>query len=229
VRLQVQIYYFIFDKIHDEKQKKIIKIIAFGNSLTVGLQIGFNGINPFKITPYTEFLEKIVSSYLISKEVNLKVKIINIGVSGEHTDDMLLRIDRDVINQKPHYVIIIGGTNDIGWYKKPNYIFQNLKKMYEKTKINNIEPVACTIPSILGFDEFISPRIELNEQIRNEANRMRLWLVDLFSSTAEPNTNRLLDKYSSDGLHLNTVGYKKLAETLFDEWLKRILDLYNNS
>ncbi|MCW3975832.1 MAG: hypothetical protein NWE86_06290, partial [Candidatus Bathyarchaeota archaeon] len=80
--MQVQIYYFIFDKIHDEKQKKIIKIIAFGNSLTVGLQIGFNGINPFKITPYTEFLEKIVSSYLISKEVNLKVKIINIGVSG---------------------------------------------------------------------------------------------------------------------------------------------------
>jgi len=41
---------------------------------------------------------------------------------------MFLRIDRDVINQKPHYVIIIGGTNDIGWYKKPNYIFQNLKK-----------------------------------------------------------------------------------------------------
>ena len=132
------------------------------------------------------------------------------GVSGEHTNDMLLRIDRDVINQKPHYEIIIGSTNDIGWHRKPNHIFQNLKKMYEKTKINNIEPVACTIPSGLGFDEFICPRIELNEQIRNEANRMKIWFADLFCSTAEPNTNRLLEKYSSDGLHPNSAGYKKL-------------------
>jgi hypothetical protein len=100
--------------------------------------------------------------------------------------------------------------------------------MYEKTRINKIEPVACTIPSILGFDEFIPPRIELNEQISNEAKRMRIGFADLFSSTVEPRTNRLLEKYSSDGLHLNTEGYRKIGETLFDDWLKAILDLYVN-
>lgn len=211
-----------------KSKNDIIKIIAFGNSLTVGLQIGFNGINLFRTTPYTEFLEIIVRNYLISKKVNLKVEFINMGVSGELTDDMLLRIDRDVIKQKPHYVVIIGGTNDVGWHKKLNDIFQNLKKMYEKTRINKIEPVACTIPSILGFDEFIPPRIELNEQISNEAKRMRIGFADLFSSTVEPRTNRLLEKYSSDGLHLNTEGYRKIGETLFDDWLKAILDLYVN-
>jgi len=152
--------------------------------------------------------------------------MLNRGVSGDLTFDMLDRFERDVAIQKPNYVIVIGGANDIGWNLKVDHIFLNLKSIFDLAESNNIEPVACAVPSILGLDYLIPPRISLNGLIREEAKRRKIAFVDLFTATADEGTMRLSKRYSGDGLHLNADGYWRFAETIFNEWLRKALNQY---
>ncbi len=208
-------------------ENKSIRIVAIGNSLTAGLTMDSDTPYSFKFAPYTEYLKKISIDFLKFKKAKIRIYIMNKGMCGDCTSDMLIRFDRDVVKKEPDYVIILGGTNDLGWGENPINVFDNLKKLYQRAESNNINPVACTIPSILGLDYLIPPRLELNELIKGEAEKRKMAFLDLFGATVDIKTNRLCDKYSSDGLHLSPEGYKKFGEIIFDEWLKNLLDQFN--
>jgi len=181
-----------------------MKIIAFGDSLTVGY------LSPFEATPYAKFLQPLLGS---------ETEIYVAGVSGELTEDMLRRFERQVIKNRPNYVIILGGTNDLGWGVSIDRIMANLTRMYQTAQKADIVPIACAIPSILGADEFIPPRLELNRRIQEAAKEMKIPFADLFTPTAD-SFGRLRQQYSQDGLHLNREGYRKIAQTLFDSVFK---------
>lgn len=209
-------------------KNKSMRIIALGNSLTAGLTIDYSD-SPysFKLAPYTEYLKNLAIDFLKSRKAEVRIDIMNKGVCGDCTSDMLMRFDRDVVKKEPDYVIVLGGTNDLGGGENPINVFDNLKKLYQRAESNNINPIACTIPSILGLDYLIPPRLELNELIKDEAVKRKIAFLDLFEATVDIKTNRLSDKYSSDGLHLSPEGYKKFGEIIFDEWLKNLLDQFN--
>jgi lysophospholipase L1-like esterase len=198
----------------------MITFIAIGNSLTVGFI-------PLRLAnqPYSRFLKEITDDFLKQLEMisPFKIRILNKGVNGDLTSNMLLRFKRDVINLKPNYVIILGGTNDIGWNFPVDEIFDNLKKMFEITMDNNIKPIGCTIPSILGWDEGIPPRLKLNKMLKRFCRDKGIPCTDLFAKTCDPKTGRLRSDYSIDGLHLNASGYRKIAETIFEEAIKGLL------
>ena len=207
-----------------EADSKRIKIVALGDSLTAGLQTQFDVQDPQMWNPYSRDLEVMTRRYLKTHKSDVDVQVINSGVCGDRTIDMLSRFNRDVVGQHPDYVIIWGGTNDIGWNLESTEILRNLREMYDIAESHKIGCVACTVPSILGFDDLIPPRLLLNELIRAEAEERSLPLIDLFAATTDPQTNRLLEEYSGDGLHLNVEGYTKSGQTVFNEWLKRLLD-----
>jgi lysophospholipase L1-like esterase len=193
---------------------RILKIVTFGNSLTVGYQSP-SPDNPMgKPTPYGRFLKDLIGN---SGEIIIK------GVSGELTGEMALRLDRDVISNRPDYAVILGGANDLGWGAHPSEIVRNLVMMYERVRSANIQPVSVTIPSIRGYDPLIPPRQVLNNLIIEYSQRKQQPCVDLFTATAEPDTLRLAEKYSNDGLHLTKEGYRLLAELLYQEVFKAIL------
>jgi lysophospholipase L1-like esterase len=137
---------------------------------------------------------------------------------------MLERFSRDVVEEKADYVIILGGANDIGWGFDPAMIAHNLTTMYDTARNKGIVAVACSVPSILGFDELIPPRLHLNRMIRTEADKRSITFMDLFTATADPRNNRLAEDYSADGLHLNTKGYQQMGKYIFDKWLRALLD-----
>ena len=155
---------------------------------------------------------------------NVTVKVLNRGVNGDLTSGMLERFARDVLDEKPNYVIILGGSNDLGWGLDPATIARNLASMYDAALDRDIGPVTCSVPSILGFDALIPPRVNLNKLIRLEAERRKMPFMDLFMETSDPHNNRLLEDYSADGLHLNPRGYRRVAKHIFDKWLRKILD-----
>jgi len=148
-----------------------------------------------------------------------KVEVINKGLNGDLTESMLSRFDRDVLQLKPSHVIILGGANDLGWGTPVAEIYRNLEKMYDKAIHHGIRLIACAVPSILGYDSLIPPRVRLNRMIRSYCEGKGAKYVDLFSATADPATQRLSPNYSNDGLHLNAEGYRKVAETIFKEAL----------
>lgn len=197
-----------------------VRVVALGDSLTVGFQsYGLLG-NTQISTPYTDVLVDHVRRDFPSY---LSVEILNKGVTGELSEQMLARFDSDVIRLSPKIVIILGGSNDLGWGLAPKEVFANLHDMYELSLRNGIVPIACSVPSILGFDAGIPPRIALNKLIQEHCRKSELRCVDLFSATIDQATGRLASRYSSDGLHLNTDGYRKIGDTIYKEGLNPIL------
>jgi lysophospholipase L1-like esterase len=200
-----------------------MKIVALGDSLTVG-ETGFPFPDSDVSVSYPEYLEILAEQYRNSHRSRIEVDVVNKGVCGDLTSGMLERFSRDVAEEKTDYVIILGGTNDIGWGFDPATIAHNLTTMYDAASNKGIGTVACSVPSILGFDELIPPRLHLNNMIRTEAEKRGIGFVDLFTATADRQTNRLLQVYSADGLHLNPNGYRQMGRYMFDKWLKALLD-----
>ena len=201
------------------------RIVALGDSLTVG-ENEFEVSDSDEYASYPRYLELLAQQHLNrhKPQSDEKVNVVNKGICGELTAGMLERFPRDVVAERANCVIILGGTNDIGWNLDPTTIVRNLGAMYDAALSSGIMPVACTIPSILGFDESIPPRLRLNSTIRTQAEKRSIAFVDLFAPTADPLTNRLSEQYSADGLHLNGKGYERMAQSLFDNWLRALLD-----
>ena len=171
-------------------------------------------------TPYGAFLQERLGA-----EAVVAVS----GLCGELTGGMVARFDRDVIARTPASVVILGGTNDLGWQTAPSDILRNLVDMYGRALAEAVYPVAVTVPSIrvegdvgtgegrAWFEEHIYRRRELNGMIRQACVEKRIPCVDFFTATAEQGIGLLARPYSNDGLHLTTEGYRRLADLLYQQ------------
>jgi len=204
-------------------ERGTMKIVALGDSLTVG-ENDFDFSDSGQPASYPKYLEILAEEHLHSLQSDVKVDVLNRGINGDLTSGMLERFSRDVVDEKADYAIILGGTNDVGWGFDLAMIAHNLTAMYDTARNKGIVVVACSVPSILGLDELIPPRLHLNRMIRKEADKRSITFVDLFTATANPRNNRLLEDYSADGLHLNTKGYQQIGKYIFDKWLRPLLD-----
>jgi len=198
-----------------------VRVVALGDSLTVGFQSYGLGEDAWNSTPYTDFLIDQISRDFPSDSPS--IEIINKGLVGELSEQMVARFDSDVIHLTPRVVIILGGSNDLGWGLGPIEILLNLSTMYRLSSENRITPIACTVPSILGYDEGIPPRILLNRLLQDHCREIGIRCVDVFRATLDKDTNRLALQYSSDGLHLNSDGYRKIGAAIYEEGLRPVL------
>ena len=195
-------------------------IICFGDSLTAGFQSPTLHNPMGRETPYGQFLQE-----RLGPSVECKVS----GICGELTGEMAMRFRRDVLQHQPSHVVILGGTNDLGWNAEPADIMKNLVKMYEVARASRITPIPVTVPSIRldtmngGPDaeafvgRHLQRRAELNGLIRDYALSKGIAWIDLFSETVEPDTRLLAAQYSNDGLHLTTAGYRLFATLLYEQ------------
>jgi acyl-CoA thioesterase-1 len=198
-----------------------VRIVALGDSLTVGFQSSELSEDTAKLTPYTDLLIDRVSRDFPSD--SLSIEIINKGIVGQLSEQMLVRFDSDVIRLSPRVVIILGGSNDLGWGLAPREILRNLSEMYRLSLENEIAPIACTVPSTLGYDEGIPPRILLNKLLQEHCREIGIPCVDVFRATLDQATSRLALRYSTDGLHLNSEGYRKMGVVIYEEGLRPVL------
>jgi lysophospholipase L1-like esterase len=198
----------------------LIVIVCFGDSLTAGFQSP-TAENPMgRETPYGHYLQEWLGA---SAEIQVR------GICGELTGEMVIRFRRDVLQQQPSHVVLLGGTNDLGWNAQPAEIMKNLVKMYESARASQVMPIPVTVPSIRvdaageGPDaeawirQHLSLRIELNGLIQEYALSKGLPWINLFMATVESTTGQLAAQYSNDGLHLTTAGYRLLAQLLYDQ------------
>jgi lysophospholipase L1-like esterase len=195
-------------------------IVCFGDSLTAGYQSPTPDQPQGSETPYGAFLQQRLGS---------RARVAISGICGELTGEMAMRFRADVLAHAPATVVILGGTNDLGYQARPDEIMRNLLKMHELALAAGIAPVAVTVPSIrleagpgdreaaTWQQEHIERRRELNGLLQDYCRGRHVACVDLFTATAEPGTLRLARPYSNDGLHLTTAGYRLLADTLYEQ------------
>ncbi|MBD0316011.1 MAG: hypothetical protein ICV75_04890 [Nitrospiraceae bacterium] len=190
-------------------------VMCFGDSLTAGFQSPTISHPQGRSTPYGARLQELMGA-------TARVRVN--GLCGDVTGEMVLRFQQDVLDHHPDYVIILGGTNDLGWNAAPREIMRNLLQLYERTRAAGGVPIPVSVPSIrvepgastaeadAWLAAHVARRKELNRLIQEYATGKDLPWIDLFSATAEPETFQLADVYSNDGIHLTDEGYQVFAE-----------------
>ena len=141
--------------------------------------------------------------------------MVNRGISGQTTPQMLIRLKQDAIHLDPKIIIINGGTNDI-WGNTgpstPEMIIDNLCSMAEIASKNNIQVVLSTILPVYQYPErydIIDPPKTIsfiNSVLQDYCNKNSLAFLDYFSPMADEKKG-LRSDYGTDGVHPNKQGY----------------------
>jgi lysophospholipase L1-like esterase len=150
--------------------------------------------------------------------------VVNQGVNGERSDEILARFDRDVVGLAPAAVVIIAGVNDVYQGRSARQVIEQLTTMYERAKQKGIPIVAGTIiPYNTATPDQNARMREINEWIRqNAADDPGIEFVDTRrAAAATEDPDRLFE--SPDGLHPSPAGYRRMAEAI-KPILERVLN-----
>ena len=202
------------------QQKK--KIVFFGDSITQA------GVGP-------EGYITVMNEMLKQKGADKNFELIGAGVSGNKIYDLYLRMEDDVLKKDPDVVIIWIGVNDV-WHKASsgtgtdaNKFEQFYNAIIKKLKEKKIEVILCTPSTIGERTDFTNQQDgDLNKYagiIRDIAKNNDCRLIDLRKSFLAYNLennkeNKPSGILTSDGVHLNTIGNKFVAEKMMQAILE---------
>lgn len=181
------------------------RVVFFGDSITeVGAKPG-------------GYISKLQADNALSR----RFELIGAGISGNKVYDLYMRLDDDVLGQKPDVVVIYIGVNDI-WHKRTHGTgtdIDKFAKFYEaivaRLKAARITTVVCT-PSVLGertgyMNEQDGDLNLYSDWIRSFAKRNDLPVVDLRKAFVEYDAannpeNKVSGILTTDRVHLTDAG-----------------------
>lgn len=178
--------------------------------------------------------DSLTFGYGVSKSDNwvsklqdsLDYNIINKGINGNTTVDMLNRFSKDVSFHAPTSIFIMGGTNDLLSNRSLNSIIQNIEVMIKESLWITSKVVIGIPPTIIGKDAynlFSSSSTynycedalpKLRDALINLSNKYNIKYLDFYNLTSE----HLSMDIFSDGIHLNVQG-----QNLLFNYSKKIL------
>src|SRR3569833_2979989 len=148
--------------------------------------------------------------------------IVNRGISGQTSAQMLVRFRADVVALHPATVHILAGTNDVAGNTGPltaQDFKNNIMSMVDLARANGIAVVLGSIPPAASFNW--RPEVkpvpliqDLNRWLRDYAKEKSLRYIDYYTPLAG-SAGELKDDLGNEGVHPNRKGYeimRKLAE-----------------
>lgn len=171
------------------------------------------------------FGDSITEGYNV-KEFYDDLNVVNSGISGNQTIDLLTQIDTRLYDYNPSKVIILIGINDINRGKSDNEILNNIKdiiKGIKKTRknadiyIQSIYPINRNKNELAGMlynEDVNNKRVkELNKKIKKLCKINDIPYINVYDALSDSEGN-LKDIYTKDGVHLTDLGYYKVTKTI---------------
>lgn len=194
-----------------------MKIVCIGDSLTHGYKIE----------------DKIKWTTLLQEY--LKIKVENKGIIGDTTSGMISRFGRDVLDEKPTHVIIMGGVNDLVWDIPLSILYSNLSSMIYQAYFHKIIPIlGIPIPVIsLKAKENFKYNVDF-EELNIKLKILRNWVID-FSKLSQCFLVNLYDVFDCislhdeknklylDGVHPSIEGNRLIADYIYNIFVKNII------
>ena len=194
------------------------RVIMLGDSITRGAR---PGVSPTQI--FATRTQALLGAAGVRADVH------NVGVGGERTDLALVRLERDVISQRPHVVAVMYGTND-SWVDvgktesrlSEKQFEDNLRQIVQRLTTAKIRVVLMTEPRFgernqrNGLGEEPNLRLgrymELTRKIARETGSP---LIDHFAGweTAQRG-GKVLQDWTTDGCHPNAEGHSEIAQRI---------------
>lgn len=140
--------------------------------------------------------------------------VVDRGISGQTSPQMLVRFYQDVVALHPQAVHIMAGTNDVAGNtgpSSPDDFKNNIRAMIDLARANRIQIV---LASILPAERFpwrpdiqpVEQIRQLNHWLRQFADQHKLIYADYYSSLTTP-SGAFRPELSNDGVHPNSDGY----------------------
>eukprot|EP00877_Chromochloris_zofingiensis_P006408 jgi/Chrzof1/201/Cz01g06250.t1 len=202
---------------------KLLRILAFGDSLTEGYYNRGRGFHP-----YTNKLHSLLQSNLAP---GCKVHVNEQGVSGERVLDSMqyrlaehLKKTSSMHSPKPYdWVLILAGINDL-WQSGPDAqataVIKGLVNMYETAAQHGAQVLSMSVMGIIGEPpHMVEQRIKLNDMLRQYAadNNTTVHFFDLASKIAVPaSQGDDAEHKRDDEVHMTPKGYDLMGELIFD-------------
>lgn len=143
----------------------------------------------------------------------------NLGRSGDTSEMMVERFDRDVLPFKPQYLFILSGSNSIRGGVAGEAVIQSLEILKEKCAANGITPVFLTLPPVNPeriqrvFEQPTADNWQVELAKVNDFIRKQPYAVEIYSVLADEE-GILPVKYAQDGLHPDISGKKVMADAV---------------
>lgn len=154
-------------------------------------------------------------------------KVVNSGISGHKTTDILENMERRIYRYNPSDVFLLIGTNDF-WDKELSLedtianigkIIEGIKENRPHAKIN----VISVLPINNSDDEKINHGMvakrnneeitEINNGVKSICEKEKVTYIDLYSLLVDENGDLDID-YTTEGLHITPDGYTIITKEL---------------
>jgi lysophospholipase L1-like esterase len=164
------------------------------------------------------------------------VPVVNAGVAGEQSFELLARFDTAVVPARPRAVVLWGFINDFfranDWTKASALVRESYGEMIKRARAQGIEPIIATevtirppksltqsgylfVASWLGKvsyqDQINTQVMEINRWLRDVAQREGLLLLDLQAAVGDTDGRRKRAYAVADGSHISEEGYDALT------------------
>lgn len=153
----------------------------------------------------------------------LNFATVNLGKSGDTSETMLERLERDVLPYKPKMLIIMGGTNSLRGGVPAIQVIKELTMIRDKCLFYGIRPIFLTLPPINPtaidkvFNEETVPNWREQFDQVNSFIRQQRYCIDLEPFFSDSN-GELPDHFAVDGLHYDIEGKKLMAQIININW-----------
>lgn len=139
--------------------------------------------------------------------------VVNLGVPGHTSDDLLARLD-EIVATAPDEIVMLIGTNDLGLRRSVERVVRNVESALVHLR-RELPGVRLLLQSVLprGAD-FARPIQETNIHFRQFCATVGAAYLDLWPAMAD-REGALRSELTEDGLHLNQAGY--------DAWLDELI------
>ena len=171
---------------------------------------------------------------LLSRQLGAAVEVVNAGVNADVTPLVLARLDRDVLQHKPDWVIVLLGTNDAGFFRPPDGVADtprvpvsqfaaNLREIVRHILDSGAGVVLCTsvpmgahywladLPAYIenGLNYLVEQYADV---VRGLAAELELPLADVYAAFQRDPLRR--DNLIPDGIHPNEDGQRLIVDTV---------------
>ena len=142
----------------------------------------------------------------------------NEAFGGAITQQILWNLERGQLNCEPKIVVLEGGINDLLAGVPPQRLYKNYLKMIEILRVKKIKIIINSIIYTADNQEINSDISTLNSKLKDYCMTHKIVWLDMNEQLSED--EKLLNEYSSDGIHLNKEAYQIWAEKLNEKLLQ---------
>lgn len=177
---------------------------------------------------YTNYLflgDSITNYYDLDKYYE-GYKVVNSGVCGDQTDDILDDLEKRAYVYNPSTIFLLIGTNDLDHDKSNEEIIEKIESIVKdlnknlpnaKIYLESIYPINNTNDKKIN-KPLVGKRdnervVEINDKLEKYCNNKNCTYIDIYSLLKDKDGNLKLE-YAADGLHVSSEGYEVITKEL---------------